>query len=100
METFENLEKTRNNSCTPQRRDVFNDVSQVSKMIHLLTGDNETDEVICPPSEDSSCAHCGKNNVQLLQCSKCSSLVCADCFVDTIEGKTLCTTCWEESDNK
>lgn len=92
MEVIGNLNEERNNSCTPSRRDVFQDVSQVSKMIHLLTGDNETEEEI---HENSTCSHCGKNNVQVLQCSKCDNWVCADCFVDTIEGKTLCTTCWE-----
>lgn len=57
--------------------------------------EQEKKEEIFRPSSDLYCHDCGKNDIELLKCSKCGELVCADCMTDTIDGRTLCQSCYE-----
>lgn len=55
--------------------------------------------VIYQPQEGVKCSSCGHDNVQLVECSQCHKLICGDCVTDTLDGKSLCPDCYENSDD-
>ena len=55
--------------------------------------------IIYQPQEGVKCSSCGRDNVQLIECSECHKLICGDCVTDTLDGKSLCPDCYENSDD-
>lgn len=67
---------------------------EIARKLKEAQAQEDKEEVIRPSSK-LYCHDCGKNDVELLRCSKCGELVCADCMTDTIDGRTLCQSCYD-----
>lgn len=77
-------------------RDVLHDASEISRKIHEAANDHMKEPVFVKPDGNISCASCGKPDLPLTACSLCGEMICAECATETLDGKILCPSCYND----